>query len=318
MSHPEAPEGRADAISPRIERGEVQEIRVERLVLVPEEAHAAESVEGADPIVRVLVDVPLIARRGVFRVGLLVPQKDPVTVAEDVGHMPRQRDVLLLEGRGIRPGGDGHVEREVGGLHVLRHVHMGDVERVAVLVEAVGGAVGGQAPLECDAGEVQEVAHGILIFPPREAAQGGAALAIEAGAVGGDEGPMQPFGHGRGGLGGGAPLLPGRHLPGGDALADLHPSGEGLRVGEVGLQRRQVEAALAALGVVAFEAVGLEEGRRAFLDGRGRDAADEQDRGEGPGERPDRRCHANSSPVMVPLDVENSPASIPRRCNIET
>src|SRR6185295_11073523 len=95
-------------------------------------------------------------------------------------------------------------------------------------------------------------------------------------------------------------FLLGGHLAGLDAVVDLHPAGEVVDVGEVALERGQVEPALFRLRVVALDAVLLEIGL--VLEAK-------QDRGEG-------GAHASSSPAMVPFEVENSAASIPSRCSM--
>src|SRR5213076_2542626 len=53
-----------------------------------------------------------------------------------------------------------------------------------------------------------------------------------------------------------------RHLPGRDAVVDLHPQREVVAVGRVELQRGQVEPALLYVGVVTGDAVRREELRR--------------------------------------------------------
>ena len=173
----------------------------------------------------------------------------------------------MLRGRGLRAGGDRQVESQVGGLDVFRQVDVGDVERVAVRVEPVGRAVGGQTALEGEAGEVEEVAHRVLVLAARQPPQGASGPPLEAGAVGLDERTVQPpFRRGR--LVGGRTLLVfGRHLSGREAVVDLHPAGEVVGVGEVEPQGGQVEAALARGRVVAFDAMRLEERPQASLVG---------------------------------------------------
>ncbi len=95
---------------------------------------------------------------------------------------------------------------------------------------------------------------------------------------------------------------------------DLHPAGERVRIGEVRLQRREVEIALVRVGVVAIEAVLGEEGmgvRAATAIGATAGSPPVSDRRR-------MRNHARSSPRMVLLPVENSLVSMPRRWSIET
>ena len=60
---------------------------------------------------------------------------------------------------------------------------MRDVERVAVLVEAMRGAVGRQTGLQGDARHVEKIAHRVLILRPREASHSGAAFCVETRAI---------------------------------------------------------------------------------------------------------------------------------------
>ena len=62
----------------------------------------------------------------------------------------------------------------VGGLDVLGEVDVRDVEGVAVLVEAVRRAVGAAGrPESGDAGQVEQVADGVLVLGPGQAAERG-------------------------------------------------------------------------------------------------------------------------------------------------
>src|SRR5262245_31764672 len=56
-----AEEGCFEAIIAWIEDREIQEVRIKRLVLMPEHAGAAAGLERADPLVGSLVNVPLLA-----------------------------------------------------------------------------------------------------------------------------------------------------------------------------------------------------------------------------------------------------------------
>ena len=102
--------------------------------------------------------------------------------------------------------GDGHVERLVGRFEVLGQVDVGDVQRVAVVVEAVRRAVGRQFALQRDAGQVEQVAHGVLVLDPRQPAHAGPALAGQLRLLRLDEHVVQRLQR-RGGLRGRRPGL---------------------------------------------------------------------------------------------------------------
>ena len=170
-----------------------------------------------------------------------------------------QREPRFPDGRGGGPRGDGEVEGVVGGLDVLREVDVRDVERVAVLVEAVRRAVGRQDGRRGGARQVEEVADGVLVLRPRQATERRPSRGREPGVLRVGQGPIEPAEEGPR-LVERRPLPPfRRHLAGFDAIVDLHPAREALRVGEVRLGRGQVEPAFPRGPVMAAEASGFED-----------------------------------------------------------
>src|SRR5262245_60713773 len=95
---------------------------------------------------------------------------------------------------------------------------------------------------------------------------------------------------------------------------DFDPPGEGLGIAKVGRERRQIEPALLTLGIRAFETMGFEERRRGVCL---QSSPSQEDANHG-SEHCVRIRHAISKPRKVPLPVENSLTSIPRRWSIET
>ena len=166
-----------------------------------------------------------------------------------------QRDAAILPRRRGRARGGGQLQRVLGGLDILGEVHVRDVERVAVLVEAVCRAVGGQVALKRDARHVEEVANGVLILRAREPAQPGAARAREPRLLGGEQRLTQRLHHRSRVLRRRTRGLLRRHLAGRDAVVNFNPAREVLRIGEVRLERNQVQIPLLRVLVVAFSAV---------------------------------------------------------------
>lgn len=100
----------------------------------------------------------LLSRGGKLGVGFLVLEQYPIAVKQHVSDEAvrvGQRDPLLDWSRGQSPRGDGRVEDAVGGFEVLGQVHVGKVERIAVLVEAVDRSVGGKFALKRQAGKIK-------------------------------------------------------------------------------------------------------------------------------------------------------------------
>ena len=176
-----------------------------------------------------------------------------------------QRHPLLLYGGRIGLGGDGHVERAIRRLQVLRHVDVRNLQRVAVRVEAMRHAIRGQAGLQHDAGEIEQIAHGVLVLAPRQPTERRAIRGIDVRLLGLEQRVLQPLlKASRGGFRR-ALLFLRRHLARRDAIVDLHPASEGVAIEEIRVQRGEVEVAFLALAVVAIEAIRLEVvGGRAF------------------------------------------------------
>jgi hypothetical protein len=134
-----------------------------------------------------------------------------------------------------------------------------DVEGLAGLVEAEGVGVLGQDLLQVEPRRLEEVAYGVLVLETVHAALDRATLRGDTRDILADQrrGQLLQVGRLLGRVRTG--LLLGRHLAVGGPVEDLDPGLEGFRVGEVGLQRRQVEAALLSVGIVALDAVLLQE-----------------------------------------------------------
>ena len=257
----EAPEGGGDRVPAGVDRDELAEVRVERLVFVAEQPDARPAAEHAHAVVRALVEVGVFAGRREVGVRLLVLQQHAVAVGDDVGRdvRRRERDALLDRLRGARPGGDGRVEDAVRGFEVLREVDVGQVERVGVLVEPMNLPVRRQIDLQGNAGQVEQVADGVLVLAAGEAPEPRLAVGRDRLSLGRDQLIMDCF-RSRGGVNGGrAGFVLRWHLPGRDAVVDLHPPGDVLCVGRVELERGEVEPALLGVSVVARVAVRLEE-----------------------------------------------------------
>ena len=109
---------------------------------------------------------------------------------------------------------------------------------------------------------LQQVADGVLVFEAVHAS-------LDRTPLGGDTGDVfTEQGGGKsaevGGLlaGSGASLLLRRHLAVGSAVVDLDPSGKGLRIPEVRLQGGHIQPTFLRFGVVALDAVLLQERRQ--------------------------------------------------------
>ena len=161
-------------------------------------------------------------------------------------------------GLGPRRGHGGLGERQRRRLEIPLEVHRREFERLADRVEAAGRAILGQQVGErrVDAQKIVDRRH---VFGAVEPAPHRAALAgleestshLEPAAERVEEHrPLfarRPF------------LVRRRHLAAGHAVVHLRPPGEGLRVVGLPAERRRVEAALLRIGVVASDAVPLEE-----------------------------------------------------------
>ena len=273
----------------------------------------------AHALVGALVDVPLLAGRREVRVGLLVLQQHAVAVHEDVGDEAaavRERDALLLDAGRPPAAWRWRVERVVGRLEVLGQVDVRDVERVAVLVEAVGRAVGGQIARQGDARHVEQVADRVLVLGPRQPAQA---------AIAGGWRPSRRRRANRAAMltnawrssavgwsasfGGISPAL--------DAVVDLHPAGESAprwRSRACSAVRSSPPSCVSASWQAAQ--CFAEERRRigAWRGARGQEHASCSD----PGRRKFARCSRHLQPAHRALAGRELLVSIPRRCSIET
>ena len=187
------------------------------------------------------------------------------------GVMTLRRCVRLLD-----RGHEGGTEAFFGGGEVTLELDVRNVEGLAGLVEAERFGVFGQDLLQVEPRSLQEIADRVLIFETVHAALDRAPLRGDARGFLTDEqaGEIAEVGGLLGGVG--ARLLLGRHLAARGAIEDLDPSLEGFLVGEVGLQGRQVEAAFPGLGVMALDAVLLQERRQRAEGGRRSDEQDEE------------------------------------------
>ena len=136
---------------------------------------------------------------------------------------------------------------------------MRDVEGLSGLIEAERLGVFRQNLLQVEPGSLQEVAHGVLVLEPIHAPFDGAALRGNLGGILTKQkrGEVTEVSRLLGRVG--TRLLLGRHLSVGSSVEDLHPGLEGLRIGQVGLERRQIQAAFLGVGVMTLDAVLLEK-----------------------------------------------------------
>ncbi len=256
------PERGPDAIPARVERGVPPEVVADRLLLAPEDADGAPGLERAHRLVGPLIVVPLLAGRRVLGVGLPVAEEDGVPLHRQVGVEASpvdQRQPRFPDGRGGGPGRDGEVEGVVGGLDVPGEVDVREAEGLGVLVEAVRRAVGRQEGRERGARHVEEVADGVLVLRPGQATERRPSRGREPGVLRVGQRPIEPAEQGPR-LVGRRPLPPfRRHLAGFDAIIDLRPACEVFRVGEVRLERGEVEPAFPRGPVMAAEASGFED-----------------------------------------------------------
>ena len=194
---------------------------------------------------------------------------------------------------------------------------MRDVERVAVFIEPVRAAVRRQVARERDARHVEKIAHRVLVLRAGEPPHAGADFSFHAGLLGGDERIVQPFLDGvlfvfrRTRLFSSAAF---RRTPCGRRPS---PSGKtSPAFVKSGFSAVEIETALLRVRIVAIVAVLFEE-RLVLRIGepflrRARERRKQQ--GEKCATKP---AHANSSPRIVPFDVENASASIPSRWSME-
>ena len=206
---------------------------------------------------------------------------------------------------------------------------MGDVERVADFVEAVGLAVVGKLPADLQPRGVKEVAQGVFVFVavqpalrrPAFADDGRALVSGQRGVEAADEGGEFTR---RGAL-----FVLGWHLAVGEPVVDLDPRLKRRRIARSELQAGEIQARLVVDVVVTLRAVGFDQGVRAAgqIRFRGREAecAEGERQAEWQRAYPSAAAvagawafHANSRPRIVPVDEANLSSSSPIRCSIET
>ena len=153
-------------------------------------------------------------------------------------------------GRALELHGERLTDRVIGGSQVAREVDVGDVERIADFIVAVGLAVVGELAADLEPRRAEQITQGVFVFVAVEPALRGATLAGDEGAIVRDEDLAQRREEGRG-LGRiGAGLFLRRHLAGTQAVVDLDPSRKvGLRR-EIERERGEVEAGGLVLVVV--------------------------------------------------------------------
>ena len=136
---------------------------------------------------------------------------------------------------------------------------MGNVEGVAVVVEAVGRAVGGQFALQRDAGQVEQVAH--ACSRTRPASAGAARSGLRPASLACSALTSMSCSHfsAVGCLRRGRSGFFGRHFARLDAVVDLDPAAKLSGIGRFDLERGEIEARPSWVGVVALEAVLLEK-----------------------------------------------------------
>ena len=120
-----------------------------------------------------LIQMHVLAGRREIGIGLLVLEQYAVAVQENMRDKAggiRERDPLLRHGGSLRLRGDGHVERLIGRLDVLGEIDVRNIERIAVIVEPVRGAVGRQLALERNPGQIEQIAERVLLLYARHPA----------------------------------------------------------------------------------------------------------------------------------------------------
>ena len=170
--------------------------------------------------------------------------------------------VALAGDRKLLGIGDQHLtQRVLRRADVAGQLDVRDVEGFARLVEAMRLGVFRQRLTDVEPRRAQEVAQGVLVFETVEATLHRAAFPADARVFSGLQSLLQLREVTGGGGRVGPRLLHGRHFARSDLVVDLHPLGKNLRLGQVGLERRQVEVAFLGLGVVAFHAVLVQQRR---------------------------------------------------------
>ena len=154
---------------------------------------------------------------------------------------------------------------------------MRDVESLSGLIEAKRLGVLRQDLLQVEPGSLQQVAYGILILEPIHAPFDRTPLRGNPGGILTKQKRREVTEVSRllGGVG--TRLLLGRHLTVSGTIKNLHPGLEGLGIGQVGFESRQVEAALLGVGVMALDAVLLKKRRQRPKGPQGRQDETEKD-----------------------------------------
>ena len=148
----------------------------------------------------------------------------------------------------------------VGRVHEPRDLDVGDVERLAALVEVIRLAVFGQTAGDLRPRDAQQVAQGVLILVAIEPTPDRPALADPFRPFRGDDRPRQALDEGLLPVGVGPCLAPGWHLARLHAIVHLDPDSPVGGIACVEPQAGQVELAFPAHVVVAACAVIADEG----------------------------------------------------------
>ena len=203
---------------------------------------------------------------------LLVFQEHELPLDEIASELEQTRrvDAPLEDPWRLRLLRDGGVERFFHRRLVGLEMGRGNVERPRDLLVASDPSVGREHREEVEPRQGEEILEGVLELRARHAAQADSAAFGEARLVRDGELLIEPTHHFCRRPGVGPRFLFRRHLAPGDGVVDFHPGGEGFRVRELRLQRREIEPAFFHLGIVAFDAVLIEE-RDGIRDERGRE-----------------------------------------------
>ena len=181
-------------------------------------------------------------------------------------HPPHQRGVgARVVARGLRlrardVGCQDLAQRVVRRAEIARHLHVGDIQRIADLVEAAGLAVLRQLVLDLQPRGGKEIAQGVFILQAVHAPPGGAALLGVALLIRRDHG-LREFleKHPHLLLRRLRLLFLRRHFAIAHTVMHLHPFRESLGALEVKLQRGKVQVSLFGVRVVALHAVLVQE-----------------------------------------------------------
>ena len=253
----------------------IHRLRMDRDVIEAGHGHAFEKVLDVAVAALPRVSVRLFVEAKIFEVeGRLVRSLQLLVLDEMAGEVPGLR-------RQLRPAEAGFDEA-IGGLEILIQQKAGGDEGLPDGVDVFARLLLGEIRRETERVHpaAKEGRERVFVFAVREAAHHGAGGgALDLAARGGDA-VAQDADDGEPLVVGGLDLRRGRrHFPEGELIDDVLGRDEGGHVGEGNLEALEFAVALLGPGVVALQAVLVEERRKPFLPERFRG------RSEGRGEQ---------------------------------